>query len=555
MIRQNNYRFYYYFFILFLIIILQFTINVSFREVKSNLNLQEERVPKASLTSEGGYFYGGSDNDYGNAVDIDNYGNICIAGDTTPFGTTNSRIFLLKYNITGNLQWNSSWFGGYRDFANDLIVDSENSSYIVGYSYNATGANDYDILLLKFNSSGDLIWNKTWGTLDDEYGYGIGLDSYGNIYLSGYSVNKSVSSDSDIVLVKYNKTGDYQWNRTWGGSFRDEGRKLYVDKTSGDIFISGYTRSFGTANSYDLLILKYNSSGDYQWNRTFGGSEQEYGMSITLDSNGCIIVTGKGYNYATGNYDVLILKYNNLGEFQWNATWSGSDNDIALDLVIDSEDSILLTGYKELIGFGDSDAFLLKFDYQGDFLYEYIWGGIDDDAGRGIAIDIVSGKLFIVGRTLSYGGGLYDCFLVKYSLGPSPFLLSTDQFNLFWTASTDAKNYSIYMSTNPIDEIDENLNVLIEGVTDNSYKIPTLDDDSYYFIVIAFNSYDSMNSNSINIIIQFPQMENSTYDFLIFSVIITSVILIGLVISILYLSQEKFKIKDLKLRKRREKVE
>ena len=433
MIRQNKYRLYYYFFFLFIIIILQFTINFSFREVKiilneSNLNLQEDRVPKASLTSEGNYFYGSSDNDYGNAVDIDNYGNIYISGDSTPFGTINSRIFLIKYNITGHIQWNSSWFGGYRDFANDLTVDSENSSFIVGYSYNSTGTSDYDILLLKFNSSGDLIWNKTWGSFDDEFGYGIGMDSFGNIYLSGYTVNKSVPSDSDIILLKYNNTGDYQWNRTWGGSFRDEGKKLCIDKTTGDIYISGYTRSFGIANSYDLVILKYNSSGDYEWNRTFGGIEQEYGMSIVLDSNRSIIVAGKGYNYATGVYDILLLKYNNLGEFQWNTTWSRSDNDIALDLVIDLEDSIFLTGYKELIGFGNSDAVILKFDNQGNFLYEHLWGGNDDDAGRGIAINMVRGELFIVGRTLSYGAGLYDCFHTRFSLRPGAFILSTDHF-------------------------------------------------------------------------------------------------------------------------------
>lgn len=424
------------------IILILFSISIGFINLLLSENITSidkhrcelystKQNPMIAVNEEWYKIWGSSDNDYGNAIALDSSGNIYITGHINVESSTINSIFLLKYNITRNIEWNTTWFGGFSDYAYDIVVDEENSIYIVGHTYNYTGNEDFDVIFLKYNSSGNLLWNKTWGGINDDYGYGIDTDSSGNVYLSGYSVNNSQPADSDIVLIKFNKTGQYQWNQTWGGNSRDEGKKLIVDKTTNDIFITGYTRSFGLDNSYDILLLKYNSSGNFEWNKTYGGNEQEYGMSIELDSENNIYVAGKVKNYQTGNYDFGLVKYNTIGNYQWIRTWSGSDDDTALDITIDLNDNIYLTGYKETIGAGKSEMVSIKYDSSSNQKWVKEWGGTDDDAGRGISLNTLTGEIFFTGRTMSYGGGLYDVFLVAYSLTPGTNKIYSKKYRSF----------------------------------------------------------------------------------------------------------------------------
>jgi len=142
-------------------------------------------------------------------------------------------------------------------------------------------------------------------------------------------------------------------------------------------------------------------------------------------------------------------------------------------------------------------------------------------------INKLTGEIIVVGRTASYGSGLYDAFLVKYNSLPGSFTLSADSFNLMWSASTDAKNYSIYMHKRPIIEINDNILLPANNnITAQTYTVPALDDGIYYFIIIAYNKFGNTNSNCIEISIQFPNMEESNNRFLYILMIIISNFLI-----------------------------
>ena len=105
-----------------------------------------------------------------------------------------------------------------------------------------------------------------------------------------------------------------------------------------------------------------------------------------------------------------------------------------------------------------------------------------------------------------------------------------------WSASTDAKNYSIYMHKRPIIEINDNILLLADNITAQTYTVPALDDGIYYFIIIAYNKFGNTTSNCIEICIYFPYIEDATYYFLFTLIIIISSVLIGIEILMFILS-------------------
>jgi len=97
-----------------------------------------------------------------------------------------------------------------------------------------------------------------------------------------------------------------EWSRTWGGNYFDSGNAIALD-SSDNIYIAGQTESFG-AGSFDIFLVKYDGSGVQQWNRTWGGSADDYCYAIALDSSKNIYLTGSTYSFGAGSSDMCLVK-------------------------------------------------------------------------------------------------------------------------------------------------------------------------------------------------------------------------------------------------------
>jgi len=353
--------------------------------------------------------WGGSGNDYGYGVALDSSDNIYITGNTDSFGEVSNDMVLVKYSNSGVLQWNSTWGGSSNDIGYGVILDSSDNIYITGNT-DSFGEGNNDMVLVKYNNSRMLQWNRTWGGISGDNGYSVAVDSSGNIYITG-DTNSFGEGSNDMVLVKYDRDGDQLWNSTWGGIDYEAGKGVAVD-TSGNIYITGYTNSFGTGN-YDLALVKYDSDGIQQWNSTWGGGGSEAGNGVALDSSDNIYITGFTDSFGTGNDDLVLVKYDSDGIQQWNSTWGGIDNEAGSGVVVDSSDNIYITGYTNSFGEGGDDLVLVKYISSGVQQWNFTWGGIDNEAGSGVVVDS-SDNIYITGFTDSFGGGFKDIVLVKY---------------------------------------------------------------------------------------------------------------------------------------------
>ncbi|MFX1281081.1 MAG: SBBP repeat-containing protein [Promethearchaeota archaeon] len=286
--------------------------------------------------------------------------------------------------------WYRTWGRNYREFALELEVDSNSNVYFTGFSM-MSEEGDWDIFVAKLNKFGKLEWEVMWSGRSYENGYDIALDSLNNIYVVGYT--RSYSGEHyDLCLLKFNNSGDLIWNKTWGGKDYDCGCSIILDSFN-NIYIAGITSSYGVGN-LDICILKFNDSGSLLWNNTWGTSTYERSEGIILDSFGNVYITGYTHSPGVANFDVFLLKFNRLGILLWNATWGSDVPEYGHAISIDASDNVYISGTK------DDRMLLLKYNPYGLILNNLTWGESNKfDSGYGIGLDS-SDNIYITGNDL-----------------------------------------------------------------------------------------------------------------------------------------------------------
>jgi hypothetical protein len=216
-------------------------------------------------------------------------------------------------------------------------------------------------VVLKYNLNGDQIWSKTWGTNGvDEANGQLGFDnSY--IYVVGHYNALPLGLGGDAVLVAFNKTdGAYVWNTTWGG--------LGLDDAFGMTMSNNYIYSVGLTSSFggdEIFLLKYDTNGVLIWNATWGGSRAEVARAVDVNSDGSLIyIAGNTQSYGNGDFDVILLRYNQQGSLTLAKTWGGNALEQAHGITV-RHPFVYIVGETASFGAGLEDAFLMKVDVEG----------------------------------------------------------------------------------------------------------------------------------------------------------------------------------------------
>jgi len=444
--------------------------------------------------------WGKYDPDAGSSVALDDSGNAYVSGkfvftvdfDPGPGVDEHTALngkydaYLCKYNTDGVFQWAKTWGSDEEDEDCDSVaVDNSGYIYVVGTfggtadldpgagTCEKTSVGFKDAYLSKFNSNGYLVWANAWGGDYSDYAYCIATDNSGCIYVGGefpFTVDfdpdptdvaeVTAQGYNDAYLSKFNSDGDFQWVRTWG-YVQTSNLGVCLDK-SNNIFTTGYfsyTVDFDPGPGIDehtspgersAFLSKFDSNGDFQWARTWGGEECA-GACIAADSTNSIYVggwftgqtdfdpVGGGNVYSNGEYDMFVTKHNSDGEFQYVLALGSDLYDLVNSLATDGFNNVYITGFFDgTIDFDlgpgvdertpnkNVDAFLWKVDNSGYHLWVRTWGDTAIDVGLGVAADS-PGNAFVSGEFMGIcdfdpGPGVDqhsaqaqgDAFLVKY---------------------------------------------------------------------------------------------------------------------------------------------
>jgi hypothetical protein len=389
--------------------------------------------PHYTLTIDPGLvwntFLGGSGDDSGIGIAVDESGNIYISGDSsstwgspirayTANGYTTDG-FVAKLNPSGSLIWNTFLGGTGYDSGNCVAVDGSGNVYIAGKSNAGWGkpvrayTGNEDAFAAKLNSSGELVWHVFLGEGGDEMANDIAVDPSGNSYVTGDSTDtwgspvRAYALGSDAFVAKLDSSGALVWNTFLGGSADDFGHGIAF--RGGTVFAVGMSEAaWGSplraySDKQDAFVAKLNSSGALVWNTFLGQSADDSGVDVAADRGGNIYVSGYS-----------------------SATWGSPLNAFAGGVL---------------------DAFAAKLNNTGILITSTFLGGSGQDAGWGIAVDL-NGNTYGTGESsATWGGpkrafgGSYDAFVARFVLPHTCQLLGSPLYDLTGDCRTDVAVY------------------------------------------------------------------------------------------------------------------
>jgi hypothetical protein len=287
--------------------------------------------------------------DASNDVAVDTDGNIFVAGGTAGSIEGDSAgsldAFVRKYNSAGELQWTSQFGTSSNDTANGVAVDSAGNVWVTGQTDGALDGPSQggrDSFVRKYDTAGNVIWGKQWGTGLWDVSQAVTTDSLGNGYITGFNFPglHSPVDQQDFFVTKFDPAGNVAWTRTQGGPLLDQSTKLTTD-AAGNVYITGVTKNqlgdtqFGSG---DIFVAKYDSSGTLLWTKQYGTSLNENGTGIQVDASGNIYVAGSAANNPNGgpitSSQGIVLSLDANGNERWQQTLNlfpiDSVSDIAL---------------------------------------------------------------------------------------------------------------------------------------------------------------------------------------------------------------------------------
>ncbi len=282
-----------------------------------------------------------------------------------------------KFGNDGTLKWSLSYGGVLHDRFHDMIETSDNCYVIVGETEIDALSDNHDLWVIKVDSIGNEIWSKTYGDTLFDVGYSVKELSDGYI-IAGSHEDLNV----DMWLLHLDNNGDLMWSRTFGGPDSENAYDVEI-AVDGGFILTGTTYSFGNGIS-DIWVMKTNVDGDSLWSVTLGGADRELATDAVISSNGGILVCGYTKSFGSGNHDAWLIKIDSNGDSLWSVLYGGEDVDRFYKVLTDVDDNTIVTGWTRSYGSGNYDLLLNKYDQLGELQWDYFYG--DENTQLGLSI-------------------------------------------------------------------------------------------------------------------------------------------------------------------------
>ncbi len=267
------------------------------------------------------------------------------------------------------------------------------------------------VISLSFSANAQIAFERAYGNSGEEVGR-----SMVQLADSSYIVVGSSSSfgmpGADLLILKLDSTGEVIWTKTKGGAQIDRAMKI-VHTSDGNLAIVGYTNSFG-AGGYDVYFLKINYNGHVLLSKTYGGSDWDLGYSLVETSDGGFLITGETYSSGSGLNDAFLLKIDAVGDTVWAREYGGTGSEIGRSVEVTTSGDILLAAETSSSGAGQSDAWALKLDASGNVLWDQTFGYAENDYGTDL-IELTNGRLIFTWTSTESGNDYWSANMSKLS--------------------------------------------------------------------------------------------------------------------------------------------
>jgi len=418
----------------FLLPIVLFTSTISFSQApqiqwqKSFGGSAQDVSHSVQQTSDGGYIVSGFSQ--GNDGDITgNHGSLDY--------------WIIKLDGTGNLSWQKSFGGSFEEQANSIQETSDGGFIIAGFSTSNDGDvsgnnGNADFWIVKIDSSGNILWQKSLGGAGGEIAYSIQQTSDGGYIAAGYSYSNDgdVSGNhggADYWIVKLDGMGNLTWQKTLGGYYDDIATSIQ-QTTDGGYIVTGFSGSndgdiTDSRGGFDYWVVKLNASGGIRWQKSLGSSVVDHANAIEQTADGGYIVAGftsGNDSDVTGNHgfsDYWVVKLSIIGVIEWQKSLGGSDDDVACSIQQTSDGQYIVAGRSKSAdgdvsgNRGSYDSWVVKLNSSGNIVWQKAMGGSSDDTAFSIQQTtdngfIVSGGSWSTDGDVTFNHGFADDYWI-----------------------------------------------------------------------------------------------------------------------------------------------
>jgi hypothetical protein len=370
--------------------------------------------------------YGGLQDDEGWDVLNLNDGYI-VLGSTQSFGAGKFDFWVFKLNFEGEIVWQKS-YGGLeheRPYFSNIQKTDDNGFVACGHTY-TFGPGNGDAWVVKFGSNGDIDWEYSYGAASGEdYASHIQQISGGGYVVAGHTHSYGGQNDLWVLMLKSN--GRLNWAKRY--DLNTEGAIQIIETYDKHLLLAGFVQI--SEGGWNYLIVKMNIEGVIQWKKVIGGAGQDNTRFIEETQDNGFIVAGYTNSFGAGGLDAWIVKFNDNGEVDWQKTYGGVNHERIESIHQTSDGGYIATGYSDSFGSGLKDVLLLKLFGNGDIEWQKTFGGGLDD--RAFSVQLAGSESIIVaGYTESFGQGGKDVFIMNLDADGNsiPTCIAMDKPNL-----------------------------------------------------------------------------------------------------------------------------
>ena len=312
--------------------------------------------------------YGGAGNEEFYSVKQCIDGGFIAAGYSTSYGAV-SEVYVVKADFYGNTEWENVYGGPNLDRAYGIIETMNGNFVLVGFT-NSPGISNgnHDFWLQRIDNQGNTIWRKGIGVLNHEMGYDVEELNDGSLLVVG-SKDYYDEAGKDIYLVKTDSLGNMIWEKTFGSSgvYDEIAYSIHPAYPSGYL-ICAATNSRGNG-WFDPQVIKIDYEGNIQWSAIYNGSSYGYNRwSSTPTFDGGAIIIGSTYHASEGGYeDIYLIKIDQQGQELWNVNFEGGDSDWGWAVKETGINDLILVGSTKSYGNGLYDIYVIKTDEYGQY--------------------------------------------------------------------------------------------------------------------------------------------------------------------------------------------
>lgn len=292
-----------------------------------------------------------------------------FAGDGSEYGSSVRQTADGGYIIAGEIGTPYVPIKGQTTSSNSAGTDTESQG---------TETGDADIWLIKTDSDGEEIWSQRFGGEEEEESRSV-----------------CQTSDNGYIIVGHITT-----------------REEFISEVSVNGTVEDITLEIIQPGGAAIWLIKTDVNGNEIWNKTFSGNSYDYSSEVRQTAGGGYIIVGRTSSYGAGKRDVWLIKTDANGNEIWNKTFGGSANDTGQSVSQTTDSGYIITGYTTSYGVGEEDLWLIKTDHDGNLIWSKTFGGADDDFGTSVC-QTASGGYIVAGYTKSFSDRLSDVWLIK----------------------------------------------------------------------------------------------------------------------------------------------